>query len=179
MTSSKSASPKPTSTKPVVPPMTAKTVAQQVDQDLKCCEALLVLLEDEREALKQRDAEKLDQIIDNKTEHLGTLERSSHIRALWIQKYHQANTEADSPEAVWQQSLTNLDPNLKNRWDTLKTLIKRCQDENEVNGRALSRNQQTFGKLLNIMRGQVSNGVTYTSSGGQNGNISSSSIGEA
>ena len=166
---------------PVVPPMTVQTVSQQVEQDLNCCESLLDLLQQEREALQNRELDQLETIIDQKAEHLGTLERSAQIRARWIQKYHQSPTEADqdTAETVWQRSLTKIDPQLLSRWETLKGLIKRCRDENEVNGRALSRNQQTFGKLLNIMRGQVSQGVTYTASGGQNGNMNSSSLGEA
>lgn len=158
-----------------LPAPTATTVAEQIAQDTTACQALLQLMQAEREALQKRDADTLGNIIEQKAHFLEQLERSAVIRTQWAQQVQAA--DADS---AWHQILHSLrQPELQQQWDALKALMVDCRQQNETNGKLLARSQHTFGRLLNIMRGQSEAPALYTAKGGRTGGNSSHNFGEA
>lgn len=155
--------------------ITPKAIQGQIATDIQACEALLSLFESEREALKQRDSETLDQIIQNKNTYLQTLENSAKLRMAWAQQMAQNN-----PEVSWESLIESLsETQVKEQWQTLKKLFKRCKEENEINGRLVARNQQVFGRLIEILRGQTSAPNLYNAKGNAAAKNGSNIFGEA
>lgn len=150
-------------------------IAQQIHADIASCEALLSLFLKERDTLKARDAEQLDIIIQEKTTLLSQLENSAKLRTQWS-RAHAAGTLEQS----WEGMIDELrDTDLKQKWERLKTLFAECKKENEVNGRLLARNQQVFGRLLEIVRGQTQAPSLYSAKGAASGYSGSNRFGEA
>lgn len=153
----------------------ANAIAVQLQGDIAACEALLQLMQDERAALQARDSEALGQIIEDKASHLIKLEQSALTRAEWAR-----NLKSDSPENAWGELLENLQqPELAQQWQQLKQLMDECRVQNEVNGKLLARSQHTFGRLLNIMRGQSDAPALYNQKGSRAQGGSSHNFGEA
>ena len=167
-------SPSPTRN-PVGSAPTAAEIAQQLAHDTAACESLLSLMQAEREALQNRDADALGGIIENKVQHLHQLEVSAASRSLWANKAKAAN-----PDDAWHQLLHDLSqPELNQQWERLKELMAECRTQNEINGKLLARSQTTFSRILNIMRGQADAPSLYTQKGTKSGGNSSHNFGEA
>lgn len=162
--------------------LNSKTVEDLLDQDLKVCESLLTFLDDEKKALKEKDIETLEGILEKKAQCLSHLEKSADIRTKWIFAY-QAQIEGETDNTMgesWEALIETLrEPNLSTKWERLKNLIVACKTQNEVNGKVISRNQQTFGRLLNIVRGQTQSTSLYTAGGSKQDSQLKQQIGEA
>lgn len=157
------------------PAPNAAAVAEQIAQDTAACQALLQLMQAEREALQKRDADTLGNVIEQKAHYLQQLERSAKTRTTWAQQ-----VQAADPDSAWHQLLHNLrQPELQQQWNALKELMVECRQQNETNGKLLARSQHTFGRLLNIMRGQSEAPSLYTAKGARTGGSSSHNFGEA
>ncbi|MFL0799131.1 MAG: flagellar protein FlgN [Agarilytica sp.] len=156
-------------------PITADTIQTQISGDIHACNTLLELLDKEQDALQSRDAESLAEIIDQKLQPLTHLEESAKQRASW------ANiSEPEKFSEKWNAMLSKLATGtIKDDWETLKKLTKECQYKNEVNGKILGRQQQVYGRLLELMRGQTKAPTLYTASGTATSNQSSFKVDEA
>lgn len=136
---------------------------------------MLTLFESEREALKTRDSDALETILQNKNECIQVLENSAKQRAMWSQQAAQ-----NDPENGWDTIIDSLsETQVKEQWSTLKQLFKRCKEENEINGRLVARNQQVFGRLIEILRGQTNTPNLYNAKGNASSNAGSNRFGEA
>jgi flagella synthesis protein FlgN len=167
--------PNPASGRNTAQAPTASAIAEHLTQDIAACQALISLMQAEREALQGRDADSLGAIIEQKASHLQRLEHSAAERTLWAQ-----HAQASDPESAWRQMLEDLrQPELSQQWGELKALMVQCREQNETNGKLLARSQHTFGRLLNIMRGQSEAPSLYTAKGGRSGGNSSHNFGEA
>lgn len=153
-------------------------LSHNISQDLHNCVELLRLLEDERNALGQRDAQKLEEIIKAKSAHLQNLESNASQRTLWL-KDSATEPATESLQTQWDTLLQGRAPELKARWQQFKTLLNQCQNENEINGRLLARNQQVFARLLSILRGQGDNQNVYSAKGNKPSGGGRQSLGEA
>jgi len=155
--------------------LTVETIMAQIESDTKACEALITLFDDERQALKERNLDALDKILEHKSAYLLTLEKSANTRFSWAKQY------AQSPSSdTWEALLTQLkQPALIQAWNELKTLFARCKQQNEINGRLIARNQQVFTRLVEIVRGQTQAPTLYGSSGAASSYTGSHSVGEA
>lgn len=155
--------------------ITADIVEQQVSSDIQACEALLKLLDREQNALKSREIDDLDEIIQNKTIQLSILEKSAIARREWVQL---SGLKSD-PES-WQQILEEFNrPSLIEKWQHLKTLMDDCKSANEINGKLLSRSQEVFSRISGILRGQNQNVSLYGSSGRSTSGGNTQKFGEA
>lgn len=153
----------------------AAAIAQQITSDINACQALLQLMDAERDALQERDVERLGAVIEEKVQYLSHLEQSAIKRSQWASRAQTA--DADSG---WHQLLHDLkEPELNQQWEQLKELMIECRRENETNGKILARNQNTVGRLLNIMRGQTDAPSLYSAKGSKTGGSSSHLFGEA
>ena len=156
-------------------PTSIKQIEALIEQDTIACQALLDLLNQERDALKERDIDALEQIVGKKADCLTHLEKSASVRMAWSQSYADNN-----PEVAWDTLLTRFNSDgLKTAWQKLKSLFSECQTANEVNGKILARNQQTFSRILTLMRGQSDAPKLYTSSGNASNSGGSNIVGEA
>ncbi len=145
-------------------------------EDVAACQALLKLLQSEREALKLRDHQALETIIQNKVTHLQRLETSANTRSQWAQ---QLNADGKTQEEQWQNLIGEQAPKTALLWQDLKGLLDQCKHENEVNGKILARNQKTFTRLMNILRGQTASTNLYNNKGSNNSHLPGQSIGKA
>ncbi|ABD81478.1 flagella synthesis protein FlgN [Saccharophagus degradans] len=155
--------------------VTPQAIQGQIVADIKACESLLTLFESEREALKIRDSDALEAILQNKNACIQILENSAKQRAIWSQQAAQ-----NDPENGWDTLIESLShTQVKEQWGTLKELFKRCKEENEINGRLVARNQQVFGRLIEILRGQTNAPNLYNAKGSASSNAGSNRFGEA
>lgn len=153
----------------------APLIHQQILQDTQACEALLKLLNDERDALRERNMDELERIVVEKATYLEALEHSANERGKLARAYSD-NSDLDS----WRELIKNLnDEDLNASWYRLKDLLRLCKLENEVNGKLLSRNHQIYARLLDIVRGQTHAPSLYNARGSSSSSGSSNTVGEA
>jgi flagellar biosynthesis protein FlgN len=155
--------------------VTKEAVKNHLRQDINACQNLLNLLEGERQALKARNPQLLEEVIQNKTALLLHLEQSAKQRGQWVSQ----SGASQKSEAVWLDLLRKLDPATEDTWLEFKDLLKTCQEQNEINGKLLARNQQVFDRLLAIVRGQSENGPLYTAKGNRGAGYNFQKLGEA
>ncbi|MFL0803072.1 MAG: flagellar protein FlgN [Agarilytica sp.] len=155
--------------------LSANAIQTQISGDIHACNTLLELLEKEQDALQSRDADALASIIEQKLQPLTQLEESAKQRTSW------ANiSEPEKFSEEWNAVLSKLaTSNIKSDWETLKKLTKECQYKNEVNGKILTRQQQVYGRLLELMRGQTKAPTLYTATGAATTSQSSFKVDEA
>ena len=151
-------------------------VRSLIEGDINACTALLNLLEQEREALKERSQERLEEILQAKADHLCHLENSAKIRSEWAELY---NAGGQSLEEKWHAIIAQQSSDIATLWHRLKDLLQNCRRENEVNGKILARNQKTFSRIISILRGQSTSTNLYTSKGNRNPHIPGERLGEA
>lgn len=171
--------------------LTPESLQQHIGQDISACRNLLQLLELEREALKTRDIEKLEDIIQNKSANLQRLEHSAKQRSAWVDQHQpqqpsqpqQSSQPQQQPkvkaEAVWQTLIRTTKPELQGAWEEFRSLLRECQEQNEINGKLLARNQQVFSRLLAIVRGKDESDPLYDAKGGRGAGYNFQKLGEA
>lgn len=155
--------------------LTKENANNHLRQDISACRNLLTLLESERQALKTRNPEQLEEVIQNKTVLLLHLEQSAKQRSQWVTQ----SGAGQKTETVWLGLLHKLDPSLEKIWVEFRDMLKVCQEQNEINGKLLARNQQVFDRLLAIVRGQNENSPLYTAKGNRGGGYNFQKLGEA
>ncbi|WP_185231314.1 flagella synthesis protein FlgN [Teredinibacter franksiae] len=156
-------------------------LTQQLQSDILACETLLGLLEKEKTALSSRDVDAMDGIIEQKAEQLTSLEASAQQRSQWSRDYlGQSGSDLEALKQAWANMLTSTGtPQLVEQWQKLKDLQIACKQANEVNGKILARNQKTFGRLLEIVRGQTAAPNLYSAAGKSTSGHISQKVGEA
>jgi len=156
-------------------PFTAQELQQHVLHDLQCCEALLGILSEEEAALTERNSEQVEKLLEQKVPLLEKLELSMNTRKKWTQ-----NTSFDGSQEAWQAVIIDLkDSALRDRWQTLQQRYQQVRDQNEINGRLLSRHQHTVTRVLDLLRGKNIAPNLYTASGQSSTRSSSNLFGEA
>jgi flagellar biosynthesis protein FlgN len=156
--------------------LTLEIASQHIKQDVANCHQLLELLASEQHALKSRNPELLEDIIRKKSAALSRLEQNAKLRGQWIAQMPKADQKAES---LWLTLLQHLNPKLKSEWVTLKQLFIECQNQNEINGKLLARNQQIFGRILAVIRGQYETAPLYKPNGSQGAENPHHRLGEA
>lgn len=153
----------------------APQIQQQILRDTQTCEDLLKLLNQERDALRERNMDELERILLEKASRLETLENSANERSKLARAY-----ASGSDQENWRELISKLnDEKLDQSWQKLKELLHSCKLENEVNGKLLTRNHQIYSRLLDIVRGQSQAPSLYTSRGNSSSSGSSNLVGEA
>lgn len=126
-------------------------VSAMLTEDSDHIDQLRQLLAREREALEKREHASLTELIDAKNRHLAALGEHALQRQNWLRA---ANLSCD--HQGWQQWLSQ-NSNLKAQtaaWETLAEQFRACREQNEINGKIISRAQHTLGQLFNLLRGQ-------------------------
>lgn len=141
-----------------------QTLQEMIGRDIRAAEALTELLLEERQLLEQRQHEPLAELIERKTPLLEQLAQSAQQRQQWL---IEAGLPADS--RGWEQLLEHYPEAIRESWPGLREAFERCQELNAVNGKLLSRSQQTLGRLLDLLRGQVAGPQLYNAAGNTDG----------
>lgn len=156
--------------------LSADSVSQMIENDILTCKALITLLEEEKEALHEKDHEQLSGILDKKSVELIKLEQSAQQRSAMAKAFSNDQTIEDT----WDDLIAKLNQgSLKTRWLELKKLIHECKEKNEINGKIVSRSQQVFGRLISILRGQQHSAGLYTANGSTSKGGNSIEVGQA
>jgi len=116
--------------------------------------ALAATLEQEHEVLGQRDAEKLDEVVALKERQLEGLSNLSQERTAIMQA---AGYAAD--KSGFQAALeADTSGRLSALWQSIEEALKKCQHQNQVNGKLLDVSKQQTQELLSLLLGQEANG---------------------
>lgn len=150
-------------------------VQNNIDQGVEACQKLLILLEDERNALKARDTQELERIIKDKSTCLLALEQTAKQRMEWLN----VDAAEGGLDGAWTQHIEQLDPQLAPVWQRFKTLLEDCRTHNDINGKMLARNQQVFKRLVAIVRGQTEQQPLYSPKGSRGAMKAYQKLGEA
>lgn len=144
-----------------------------IQQDLTASEHLFDLLEQEREALQARRYPDLVTLLEEKAKALDLLDQHAQQRFDLLAEAGMAQSDA-----AWCELLDALaDPHIHRDWQTLLDSVRNCRHSNIINGTMVARGRQTLGRLLTILRGQISVPELYDQSGApQSGNNSHTMI---
>jgi flagellar biosynthesis protein FlgN len=151
--------------------MTLTSQQQQLEQILLAEEQqaaeLVTLLEQERDALAQRDANSLLQVVAEKESSLAQLDSFASERASLLQQ------AGYSPDRDGFLAMLDGEPSgcLQERWQAVETLLKRCRQQNQINGKMLDISQVQTRQLLSVLLGRENGGNELYD---QNGNASTS-----
>ncbi|BFM16602.1 hypothetical protein R50073_27850 [Maricurvus nonylphenolicus] len=142
-------------------PVSPKALFNQVEHDIQICDQLIELLQQESEALKQRQTQTLEGLIPVKNSLLGALANSANQRRSWLQAQGKPTDESH-----WLQLLQEMGgQKLLDQWQIFNDKLSNSQHLNEVNGKMIARGQQTINRLLDILRGQFDAPKLYNQSG--------------
>ncbi len=157
-------------------PFNSEELQKHIDQDVSLCTQLLQLLQSEQDALKNREVEKVESLLEQKVPILEALELSAKQRQSWAS----VSQGEENNEALWTSLLSSLgNTSVKTQWEKLKGLYVDVRAQNEVNGKLLSRHQGTLQRLLDIMRGKTASPSLYGASGYSSAASQSNKVGEA
>jgi flagella synthesis protein FlgN len=149
---------------------------QMLEQDAVAIQQLKQLLTDEREHLVQRRQDELANIAQQKTALVDQLGHNSKQRQKILNALNLPAT-ANGWDLFLQRNVTTLP--LREKWQRLITEFEECQTLNEINGKMISRSQQTLNHLLNLLRGKVAGASLYTAQGLKDEKTSSFTVAKA
>ncbi|SDH39318.1 flagella synthesis protein FlgN [Pseudomonas panipatensis] len=127
------------------------TLLRLITDDIAAAQTLLQLIEDEFQALEERDLPRLQTLLDTKLPLLHQLEEHGRQRSELLR---QAGVSADRTGLAELAALGSVQAATVECSDALNALLERCQQANLRNGRVIRNNQNATGRLLDILRGQ-------------------------
>ena len=117
------------------------------------------LLEQEREALEQRDYETFQRLISDKHQALTQLEHNTASRQQLLLSAG-FEDESNALAAAQQQA-----PTIANAWQLLEREWRTCQELNEINDRIAQRTRLVVGQVLDALRGHSGSSKLYNHKG--------------
>ncbi|MGI9331004.1 MAG: flagella synthesis protein FlgN [Gammaproteobacteria bacterium] len=130
----------------------ATELTDLLDRQLSALEAVMDVLARERDALRDRDVERLERITADKQERLAAAASfEQHRREL-------------APDPATMDSLAEA-PAVGERWAKLLDLTRACRDQSEENSRVI-RQQRRVENTLSLVRGRGDQPDLYGSDGG-------------
>lgn len=161
---------------PSLPPL--EQLNALTHQGVVLLDTLEILLEQEFEALNQRNIEQLQQLIVQKTDALTQLEENNIARN---QLFAQAGITPN--KAGLQQYCDQLPDTqatmFKSQWSKLEQVLLSVNEKNKRNELIISRNSRNLEQLLSILRGQNQKTMLYDQSGEKGHYSAQSRIGKA
>ncbi|MDV5860862.1 flagellar protein FlgN [Pseudomonas mendocina] len=129
--------------------------------DIGTAEQLLELIDNEFQALSERDLTRLDSLLSEKQPLLALLQQHGSERSRLLQD---AGLSADRDGLTALAGNSSVGDQLLERSEALSTLLQRCQEGNLRNGRLIRANQASVRSVLGILRGGETPGL-YDSRG--------------
>jgi flagella synthesis protein FlgN len=142
--------------------MTDTSLLHLFTSDIGTAEQLLELIDNEFQALTERDLPRLDTLLNDKQPLLALLQQHGSERSRLLQA---AGLSADRDGLAALASRSPQGGELLARSEELSALLQRCQEANLRNGRLIRANQASVGSILGILRGGETPGL-YDSRGG-------------
>ena len=139
----------------------SQSVKQALQLDLQAAQQLLQLLEDEQTAMEARNRQALADIVNAKTDCINQIEHQAQSRYQLLESLERPVNEAEWRSLIEEQG----DKEIQANWENLIETLEQCRHSNEVNGRLISRGQQTLHYLLSVMRGQLNPPSLYNQRG--------------
>ncbi len=139
----------------------SNSIHQAIIKDLQASKELLNLLEQEQKAMEDRQRDHLANIVNQKADCMNRVDQQATNRYQILQSINREASEGAWKALVLEQN----DEGLINDWNSLLSTLQQCQHHNEVNGRLISRGQQTLNQLLTILRGQMNPPELYNQKG--------------
>lgn len=118
--------------------------------DIGTAEQLLELIDNEFQALTERDLPRLDSLLNEKQPLLALLQQHGTERSRLLLD---AGLNADREGLTALAGKSSAGDQLLARSEQLSTLLQRCQEANLRNGRLIRANQASVGSVLGILRG--------------------------
>lgn len=152
---------------------TYKSLAAVFARENELCAALMTLLDQENQALKDRNIEILTQVTQFKQEKLMGLEALAKQRQQLLRSFKpQGATDKQTLDFMIQKAPANIKNEFASRWYALAESLQACQEKNEVNGRLIYRSRRVVEKLLSGLRGHRESVSVYNKKGQAKANYS-------
>ncbi len=113
---------------------------------------LLATLQEEFRALSRPDAVTIEEIVARKRELIARLEDESARRAVMLRAAGYADGTADMREWLGQVDNTP-DRRILRLWQDFTVMLRKCQQQNQINGRVIDVNRRRVHDALCILRG--------------------------
>ncbi|MDM8347701.1 flagellar export chaperone FlgN [Pseudomonas sp. sp1636] len=126
------------------------TLLELFTDDIGSAEQLLALIDDEFQALGERDLARLQGILENKQPLLAQLDQHGQARSQLLLSL-QLSADHSGLQALAERSSQGAE--LLERSDQLHRLLERCQTANLRNGRLIRSSQASTSNMLGILRG--------------------------
>lgn len=123
---------------------------QLFTDDIGHAQRLLELMDEEFQALGERDLARLEQLLGDKQPLLAQLDQHGRQRSQLLTSL-QLSTDRAGLQQLAERSPLGQD--LLDRSDELGELLERCKSTNERNGRLIRANRASVGSMLGILRG--------------------------
>lgn len=122
--------------------------AEMLQRELAQLLQLEVVLGQEHEALKLRDAAEITKNTESKQQLILAIETQGRERMALLQ----GAGKGTDKEAVL--AFVDAETQLRSRWDELEAVLLRCQKQNQINGMLLEKGKQQTQQLLGILLGE-------------------------
>ena len=146
-----------------------------ISRDLSGYTELLELLNSEKQLLVNRDFDTFAAVLERKHTLLTQLDQQTKQRVNLLTSLKLNADEAGMQTLIERQPEFGRDETISS-WAELKTLVKSCNRQNEVNSKIAHRAQTTSRQILNILKGAPMSTSLYGKSGTTKGNESGLSI---
>lgn len=138
------------------------TLLELFNDDIGSAEQLLELVDEEYQALGERDLARLQSILEQKQPLLAQLDQHGRARSQLLLSL-QLSADRAGLQALAERSSQGAE--LLERGDQLHRLLERCQAANLRNGRLIRSSQASTSSMLGILRGAETPSL-YDSRGG-------------
>lgn len=132
---------------------------QLLQRDIANSEQLLNLLLEERKALESRDYGVFETLVAPKQQSVKQLEQNLTVRRQHLRQMG-FNNDLDALQAARVQATT-----VATCWESAAALWEDCQNASQVNEQICRRTRLVVERVLDVLRGQHSQGATYDASG--------------
>lgn len=126
------------------------TLLKLFNDDIDSAEQLLELIDNEFQALGERDLVRLQSILENKQPLLALLDQHGQARSQLLLSL-QLSADKAGLQALAERSTQGAE--LLERGEQLHALLERCQAGNLRNGRLIRSSQASTSSILGILRG--------------------------
>ncbi len=137
-----------------------------LQQESAALENLHIAMLKEHHALKERNAESVSKLSEEKNILLNKLETLDKERSLYLQSVSHA-----------EKSSSNVNNQINQLSNEIKTCLNKCKKQNNINGGIIEVSTLFNEKMLDVICGNTSKETTYASTGKSNTNKKQHSLG--
>jgi len=132
-----------------------------LQRDAAQLSSLEQILKEERAALESRDNPALQAAVERKAQTVQLIQNNAQEKSRLFAQHGLPVSPQHIKAALAQLKREDV----LELWEQVKAQLEHCQSLNEINGRIVSRSQQSVARLMDILRGQDRQQKLY----GQNG----------